>query len=249
MEVIPVLDLRQGKAVHATGGDRSRYQVVRSAVAPGADGDPLALASAFRTRFGFQRCYVADLDALLGLGPQLGIIAGLADPASGFGPGLMVDGAAATAADALRLLASGATEVVVGLESLHRFEELAPIVTAVGARRLVFSLDLRDGRPVIAAGAADWAEGRSPEAIARLAADTGVTKILVLDLARVGALAGPALDVIRAVRAGSPEVTLLAGGGIRDAADLEVLQALGISGVLVGTALHRGGLAGYIESR
>jgi phosphoribosylformimino-5-aminoimidazole carboxamide ribotide isomerase len=249
MEVIPVLDLRQGKAVHATGGDRSRYTVVHSAVAPGADGDALALARAFRTRCGFRRCYVADLDALLGHPPQLGLIAGLAAPVTGFGPGLLVDGAVASAAAARRLLASGATEVVVGLESLRRFEELVAMVAAIGATPLVFSLDLRDGRPVIAAGAEDWVGGRSPEAIAGLAAKAGVAKILVLDLARVGAGGGPPLEAIRAVREGSPGVTLLAGGGIRDTADLDALESLGVGAALVGTALHRGGLAGYIGKR
>ena len=49
MELIPVLDLAHGVAVHAIGGDRSRYEPVRSELARGAEGDPMALAGAYRT--------------------------------------------------------------------------------------------------------------------------------------------------------------------------------------------------------
>jgi len=245
MEVIPVLDLRQGKAVHAIGGDRSRYGVVHSALAPDAHGDPLTLARAFRRKLGSRRCYVADLDALMGGVPQLDLLARVADESQGFGPGLLVDAAVTTPAHAGRLLSCGVTVVVVGLESLGGLGELATIVASVGAGRVIFSLDLRKGRPV---AAPEWEEGDDPAAIARVVAAAGVETILVLDLARVGAGAGPALDVIASVRAAAPEVTLLAGGGIRDAADLEALALLGVRGALVGSALHRGGLRGYIES-
>lgn len=244
-----MLDLRQGRAVHATGGDRSRYGVVRSALAPDAQGDPLTLARAFRSRLGSRRCYLADLDALMGGVPQLGLISRMAEPASGFGPGLVVDAAISSAAEAHRLLASGASDVIVGLESLQRLEDLAAIVGATGADRVVFSLDLRDGRPVTSPAAAKWAGGGTPTALAGLAVAAGVTTLLVLDLARIGAAAGPAIEVIAEVRASLPGVTLLAGGGIRNVADLEALERLGIAGALVGTALHEGALDRYIESR
>jgi phosphoribosylformimino-5-aminoimidazole carboxamide ribotide isomerase len=246
MEVIPVLDLRQGKAVHAIGGDRSRYAAVHSALAPGAEGDPFALARAFRLGLRSRSCYVADLNALMGASPQLDLLARLADPALGFGPGLLVDAAVRTPADAVQLVTRGVTKVVVGLESLRRPDELAPIVAAIGAGRVVFSLDLRDGLPV---AAADWTEGRDPAAIARAAVAAGIESILVLDLARVGAGDGPALEAIGSVRAAAPDAMLLAGGGIRDVADLEALEALGVLGALVGSALHRGGFGDYIESR
>ncbi len=228
------------------GGDRARYGVVHSSLAPEAHGDPLLLARAFRLRLGARRCYVADLDALMGDSPQLDLLARLADPSQGFGPGLLADASVSTPADAERLLAREVTEVVVGLESLSGPEDLAAIVVAVGAGRVVFSLDLRDGRPL---AAASWAEARGPAGIASAAVAAGVATILLLDLARVGAGTGPALDVVGSVRAAVPGAALLAGGGIRNAADLEALEALGVCGALVGSALHRGGLRAYIESR
>jgi phosphoribosylformimino-5-aminoimidazole carboxamide ribotide isomerase len=249
MEVIPVLDLRQGRAVHATGGDRSRYGLVKSALAPDAEGDPLTLARAYRSRLGARRCYLADLDALLGGPSQLGLIARLADPASGFGPGLLVDSAVTSAGDAQRLLAGGASEVIVGLESLRQPEDLSAVVAAVGADRVVFSLDLRGARPVTAPAAAKWAGEGTPAKLAGLAVAAGIGTILVLDLARIGAAAGPAIGTIRELRASLPDVTLLAGGGIRGVSDLEALERLGVAGALVGTALHRGALDRYIERR
>ena len=219
---------------------------MHSALAPGAQGDPLVLARAFRLALGSRRCYVADLDALMGGSPQLDLLARLADPSQGFGPGLLADAAVNSPADAERLLACHVSEVVAGLETLSGPGQLARIVAAVGAGRVVFSLDLRDGRPV---ASADWAEGRDPAGIARAAIAAGIETILVLELARVGAGVGPALDVVGSVRAAAPHVTLLAGGGVRDAADLEALEAMGVRGALVGSALHRGGLRGYIESR
>ncbi|HVE77890.1 MAG TPA: hypothetical protein VNA89_03460, partial [Gemmatimonadaceae bacterium] len=71
MRVIPVLDLRGGRAVHARGGDRARYEPVRSAVAPAAPpGDALALARGDRDALALADRYVADLAALGGGAPD-----------------------------------------------------------------------------------------------------------------------------------------------------------------------------------
>src|SRR2546427_12464540 len=66
MRIIPVLDLKEGVAVHAVRGERQSYMPVQSVLAPTAD--PVALASAFLTRLGLRDCYVADLDAIAGRG-------------------------------------------------------------------------------------------------------------------------------------------------------------------------------------
>src|SRR5690554_7877547 len=76
MDVIPVLDLRGGCAVHADGGDRSRYPVVEGVLGSGTD--PVGLATRFRDRLGCATVYVADLDAIAGLGHSHDVIAGIA---------------------------------------------------------------------------------------------------------------------------------------------------------------------------
>jgi len=74
-------------------------------------------------------------------------------------------------------------------------------------------------------------------------------RTIVLDLARVGSGAGPDVALIAEVHDAFPDLELLAGGGVRDVADLRALGDAGAAGALVATALHRGvigpgGLAG-----
>jgi len=71
----------------------------------------------------------------------------------------------------------------------------------------------------------------------------GVRSLIVLDLAGVGEGRGvPTLELCRGVRAKSPEVEIITGGGVRNAGDLEALEAAGVDGVLIASALHDGSL-------
>jgi hypothetical protein len=70
----------------------------------------------------------------------------------------------------------------------------------------------------------------------------------VLDLARVGSGAGPDIALVGELCARFPELELLAGGGVRDVADLRALAEAGAAGALVATALH-GGAIGPDELR
>jgi phosphoribosylformimino-5-aminoimidazole carboxamide ribotide isomerase len=72
------------------------------------------------------------------------------------------------------------------------------------------------------------------------AAAAGASTVIVLDLARVGTGAGVDLRLMEAVREAAPGVALIAGGGVRDAADLHALAAVGCDGALVATALLSG---------
>jgi phosphoribosylformimino-5-aminoimidazole carboxamide ribotide isomerase len=67
-----------------------------------------------------------------------------------------------------------------------------------------------------------------------------VSAVIVLDLARVGEATGPDVAMVTRVRASAPGTTLIAGGGIRDLADLVRLAEAGCDGALVATALHDG---------
>jgi hypothetical protein len=82
-----------------------------------------------------------------------------------------------------------------------------------------------------------------PAAIAARAAKAGVGAIIVLDLARVGMGGGVDLGLISAIRKAAPGVMLLAGGGVRDEADLALLSNVGCDGVLTATMLHNGRLS------
>ena len=247
MLIVPTLDLAGGRAVHARGGDRSRYRPVESALCREAPGDPLALARAYR-RLGCTTCYVADLDAITGGSPQDSLLRQLADSRDGFGAGLVLDAGVSDPASARRSVELGASRVVVGLETLRSFDDLAAIVGAMGEDRVVFSLDLRDGVPIRHPGL-PASPGATPVELADLALQAGVTTILLLDLARVGTGRGVDLGLVAQLRERLPEVALWVGGGIRSARDFDALAAAGCASAVVGTALHTGAILPYSSIR
>jgi phosphoribosylformimino-5-aminoimidazole carboxamide ribotide isomerase len=238
VEVIGVIDLLGGQAVHARGGRRERYApVARVAGAPIAAGNACALAQAYIERLGVGALYLADLDAIAGHATQAALIETIA----ACGVPLWLDSAVRAAADARRARALGATHVVVGLETLPSFDALSAICSTVGGAHVAFSLDLRNGVPVVAAsGSVD--AGDTPEATAARAAACGAGTVIVLDLTRVGSAMGPDLDLLSRVHAAIPGKALVAGGGIRDLRDLARLSAAGCDAALVATALQEGDL-------
>ncbi|HTS88423.1 MAG TPA: HisA/HisF-related TIM barrel protein [Gemmatimonadales bacterium] len=240
MELIPVLDLLRGQAVHARRGARQKYQPVQSALLPGRVGDAVALARAYHTMMGSWRCYVADLDAIEGWAPQTKLIHALADPEHGFGEGLIVDGGVTTPRGAESMLEAGASMLAVGLETLRGFAELRSIVECVGGDRVIFSLDLLDGRPIQRRTGRVASEEAVVIELAARAADAGVAAVLVLDLAHVGAESGPRnLELIDGLKR-LLGVPVYAGGGVRSIDDIELLEEVGCDAVLVASAIHNG---------
>ena len=202
-------------------------------------GDALALAArAYVNRLGIAELYAADLDAILGGTPQDALVARVAALAAP----LWLDAGVSSVDHARHALGLGAARVVVGLETLPSYDALEEICAAVGGDRVAFSLDLRDGEPVVAAGAGEISAHAPAHTIAARAASAGVGAVIVLDLARVGTGNGLDLDLIARVRDAAPGVTLLAGGGVRGLDDLARLADAGCDGALVATALHDGRL-------
>lgn len=241
MRIIPVLDLSHGVAVHARAGERSRYQPVRSVLASARNGDPLALIKAFRRTLGAEACYVADLDSIQGGAVQRTAIRELAQFEAGFTGALLVDAGTRQVGGALEVLACGASEVVVGLESLHAFSDLEVIVRVIGPARVVFSLDLRLGSPMLHP-AMNTSAGAAPDAVtlAARAVETGVRSLLVLDVGRVGTGHGVDLELLEELRRRFENERLLAGGGVHARRDLERMRDAGCDAALVATALHTG---------
>src|SRR5207244_2336456 len=113
-------------------------------------------------------------------------------------------------------------------------------VQRLGPDRAVFSLDLRDGRPLTPTDA--WG---TPDALAiahRVVADGG-RQMIVLDLARVGTGAGPGTEAVCAelVRRHSG-LMVYTGGGVRRTDDIQRLRRADVAGVLLASALYDGTL-------
>lgn len=241
MQIIPVLDLAGGMAVHAQAGERSRYAPLKSELVAGRVGDPAALLGAFHAKLDIHECYIADLDAIQGGTLQRTLIRELAEFHTGFAGALMVDAGASGPGGALEVLSCGASQVVVGLESLHAFADLAAILEVVGPSRVVFSLDLRLGNPILHPAMQD-AKGAGPDAmnLAEQAVATGASSLLLLDLGRVGTGCGVDLGLLESLRRRFPQVRLLAGGGVLTRSDLERMRDAGCDGALVASAIHSG---------
>ena len=232
MRILGVIDLRHGRAVHARGGRRAAYAPVEGPLA--ADGDALALARAYRATLGVGALYVADLDAIEGRPPQRALVAELAR-----GGDVWLDAAVADPDAARDAVARGAARVIVGLETLPAVAALGPIVRGVGGGRVVFSLDLRDGRPL---AREPLERVQAPAALAERAAGEGAAAVILLDLARVGAGAGVDLALLAELRRRLPAAELLAGGGVGGPGDLARLADAGCDGALVASAFHAGAL-------
>jgi phosphoribosylformimino-5-aminoimidazole carboxamide ribotide isomerase len=222
MRIVPVLDLKGGNVVHARRGQRADYAPLRSPLVEGCE--PVAVARALCALCRTKKLYVADLDALAGGPIDEATIAKLASVAEPW-----VDAGATSPESASSLRRAGVARNVVGTESLGPGLEIdGPVV---------LSVDLRDGRlispnPELA--------GRAAAAAAPLARALGVDELLVIDLARVGSGAGPALEAVAELSAALPGVAIYAGGGVRDESDLRALESAGAAGALVATALHEG---------
>src|SRR5688572_8423258 len=193
MRIIGVLDLLDGRAVHARAGSRADYAPVQNiAAATMPRGDALGLAQWY-VDIGVGELYVADLDAIQQRAPQRALIETIA----AVDVPLWLDAGVNTVTAARDALALGASHVVVGLETLTAFEALDEICADVGGVRVAFSLDLRHGQPVAADGLIG--AGDAGPDVARRAAAAGVGAIIVLDLARVGTGTGLDLPLITRV--------------------------------------------------
>jgi phosphoribosylformimino-5-aminoimidazole carboxamide ribotide isomerase len=101
----------------------------------------------------------------------------------------------------------------------------------------ILSLDHRAGQLL---GGSPAVAGATATELASVAWAAGIRAFIVLDLARVGARAGPDTEPARRLRAHLPEAEIVLGGGVRGRDDLLVLAAGGYQAALVGTALHTG---------
>jgi phosphoribosylformimino-5-aminoimidazole carboxamide ribotide isomerase len=223
-----------GRVVRGIGGRRSEYRPLESALS--SSSRPGDVAMAIREHFGLSEFYVADLDALRGTGANLASVVNLHE--QGFR--LWLDAGLREASDAEPLAAAGVETIVAGLETIRGPNVLADLVHRFGSERIVFSLDLRDGRPL--GEPAHWPR-HDAGSIAAAAVATGIRRLLILDVARVGTGNGPGSERLCAeLSAAHPHLELAAGGGVSGVDDVHRLARSGARAVLVASALYDGRL-------
>ncbi|MFN3149222.1 HisA/HisF-related TIM barrel protein [Bremerella sp.] len=237
--ILPVIDLRYGQVVRGIAGRRDEYQPVESRYA--GDSRPGSIAHVYVSQFGFQDCYVADLNAIVDRQMDVAALEAIAVQ----GLKVWLDAGVGSARqweacqEALRDWCP--YRWVVGLESLESWSALQELLGRLSAERLVFSLDMKAGRPL--GTRADFRD-MSPGQIAQRAVELGVRSMILLDLAAVGEGEGSQTEsLLRSLKANLPGVELMGGGGMSWPEDIESLTNCGAERVLVASALHDGRIA------
>lgn len=235
MELIPAIDLRDGRVVRLFQGDfasETRYEVT-----------PEDLYGRY-ARAGARRVHVVDLDgARDGRAGNRPIVATLA----ALGVMKLQSGGGLRASSQVRsLLSMGVERAVIGSVAVTQPDEVTGWFEEFNADRLVLALDVRidpSGVPRVATHG--WQEqsklslwdlvGRYERA--------GLRHVLCTDVDRDGALTGPNLELYAEAMARFPSISWQASGGVRDAADLKELSRVGVSAAVSGKALIEGRIA------
>jgi phosphoribosylformimino-5-aminoimidazole carboxamide ribotide isomerase len=219
--IIPALDLKGGAVVHARGGARDEYRPIETPL--GTADDPVALARALLAVTGSDVLYIADLDAIEGVGNHFDVCRDLASALPG--SELWIDAGFTNVTDCAFWLPLGAT-LVIGTESLSFAEDWQELRASFG-ESLVLSLDFgaegRRGPSTLFAEPAHWPQ-----------------RIIAMSLDRVGTGNGPDVARLRDVVEQAGSRSVYASGGMRDIGDLEKAAEAGAGGALIATALHRG---------
>ncbi|WAR43521.1 HisA/HisF-related TIM barrel protein [Methylomonas rapida] len=217
MQIIPVIDLKDGQVVHAVRGDRANYQPIHHHSVLSASSHIDAVLAGFLEIFPFKRFYIADLNAITGTDDHQALIAAVlaAHPEIEF---WLDDGSP------LSRLQSPVPNLkqVIGTES----QQEPPGLTQ---HDYILSLDFKNER---ASGPASWfSESRY-----------WPSTVIAMTLHRVGSNNGPDFDKLVQLRQSHPDKRLVAAGGIRNYADLVQLKAMGVHTALLATALHAGAI-------
>ncbi len=216
MEIIPVLDLMGGKAVAGKSGRRWEYRDLRTVYA--STPDPMEIAKALPHK----KLYAADLDGITKGKPDYPLLEKL-----GRIKRVIADIGTKDYADYRKAKALG-IDVVVATETL-RDEKMLPRMIDEGC---IVSIDMKDGGVLSQIKRFD-----SPYQAFEYFKGYGADRFIFLDISAVGTLAGNRFDFLESMDFGDAEI--MVGGGILPE-DIQVLEKMGIKGVLVGTALHKG---------
>jgi HisA/HisF family protein len=224
MEVIPVIDLKDGAVVHARMGIRSAYAPIETPLSPTSG--PTDVARGLLSIFPFKKFYVADLNAIENKDNNNAALKRLSLDF----PELVfwVDAGIADVHHAQRWFEAGLGHLVLGSET-QRDSDLIRFLCR--NNRTVLSLDFRGDAFL------------GPASLLN-EANIWPTNVIVMTLARVGSASGPDMNWLTTIKSRAANRQVYAAGGVRDANDLASLATAGIAGALVATSLHNGKLTG-----
>lgn len=227
MEMIPAIDIIDGKCVRLAQGDFARRTVYND--------DPLKMARRFEAA-GLARLHLVDLDgARTGKAANLKVLDKIAR-----GTKLAIDfgGGIKTAEDLTAVFDAGASMACVGSVAVKEPDTFAAWIDEHGPDKFLLAADVRDGKLAVNGWQADTGFEIVPFLTSGPAARIG--RVLVTDIARDGLLGGPSVDLYKRILRDRPGVQLIASGGVRSVADIDELDHIGCSGVVIGKAIYEG---------
>ena len=226
MEVIPAIDLKNGRCVRLFQGDFAQETVFSD--------DPLAMAKSWQNQGG-HRLHLVDLDgAIQGKPVHLEIITSIVRELD---IPVQVGGGIRDLATADTWLNAGIDRVVIGTAAVNNPDMVSEVCQKHGSKRVVVSVDAKDGLVALQG----WKETSSVTVLelANQMVDLGVVRLLYTDIARDGALTGPDLATnSRLVE--ETGLAVQASGGVASVEHIKGLLPTGVEGVIVGMALYTG---------
>ena len=226
MKIIPVIDLMQGQVVHAKHGQRQNYQPVQSLLSPGSA--PFDVLQALMELYPFTILYIADIDAIQGVGDHFATINKLAAKYSHIS--FLVDNDIYHVSQVKQYPTN--IRPVIGSENIttmSSYQDLSKVLV-----QPILSLDFKQDVPLgitkLHQEANYWPED-----------------VICMNLNQVGSELGADINQLKNLQQlNSQKATpsrLFAAGGVRNLQDCIQLKAMGITGVLVASALHNGSIS------
>ncbi|HQR60964.1 MAG TPA: HisA/HisF-related TIM barrel protein [Methylophilaceae bacterium] len=220
MEIIPVIDLLGGQIVRAQQGERGSYQPIRSLLCDSTS--PKDIAQALLGLYPFKSLYIADLDAIQGLGSNLDKVSTLRQHFPHIK--LWLDAGVTYHRQLVAVQDMGLT-CIIGSERLETLAQLQQLHARDSDA--VLSLDFGRqgfmGPPELLENTTLWPQ-----------------RLICMTLEKVGSYEGMDMEKLSCLQKLAGRRRVYAAGGVRDAVDLQRLSDIGISGVLVASALHDG---------
>jgi len=230
MQIIPAIDIINGKCVRLTQGDYNSMKVYNE--------DPLEVAKQFEDA-GLARLHLVDLDgAKAGTVKNWKVlekIAGKTDMEIDFGGGIK------TSKDADIVLNSGAKWCTIGSMAVKNEEEFVSWIEQYGAATFLLGADVKNEK--IAIGG--WLETTDIWVydFIRKYLNYGIKQVFCTDVSKDGLLQGPSVKLYKQIVTEFPSLFFIASGGVSSMKDLEELAAIGCNGAIVGKAIYENRIA------
>ena len=227
IEIIPAIDLIDGKCVRLSQGDYGKKTVYND--------NPLEVAKMFADA-GIRRLHLVDLD---GAKAQhivnhkvLERIATGTDLIIDFGGGLKSD-------DDLRIaFECGAQMVTGGSIAVKNPDVFVSWIERYGGEKIILGADVKDEKVAVSG----WTENTDIELIPFIKdyRKKGISNIICTDISRDGMLQGPAVELYKKMLAEQNDIYLIASGGVSSIQDIEQLEEANIPAVITGKAIYEG---------